>query len=509
MKKPPESPLGKRVALDADVLEGFMQGFLVPRLDNSAPIAPFHRICWQRVTSKHPKVAIAAPRGHAKSTAITFAYALAGCLFGEFSFPVIFSKTYTIAVEFLRTITMELQDNDLLSSTFGFSKLIKDSENDKIFEFENGYQFRVMAMGMDQPVRGLKWGSRRPDVMLLDDIEDDEEVLNDERREKLLNKLLQAIIPAGSPKTKYRMVGTVLHRSSALETLLKSKVWDTLRFEACDEDCSPESILWPEMYDQTMLLSIKQGYAEQGKLDKFNMEYRNSPTDRTAALFKEADLLPITPADREHLADNPYPRLVGGDFAISVKTRRDYTVFMVAVSGPQNWTYIVDVMRARLDSEGIVTTMFEMEEKHRLLTGNNPLQWFVEDGAIFKALRFSLDSEMMQRNVFLNLTPMNPGTTDKRTRSMPFRARVAARKVKFDHEAPWWPALREELLDFDRGVNDDQVDAGAWLGIGLSQLASAPSENEEDEMQRREDELFARLERRGQRIVDRNHVTGY
>lgn len=509
MTGPPQSPLGERVPLDADVLEGFLQGFLMPRLDNASPVAPFHRKCWRKVTGKSPRVAIAAPRGHAKSTAITFAYVLAGCLFGEFSFPVIFSKTYTIACEFLRTITMELQDNDLLAQTFGFVKLEKDSENDKIFVFANGYKFRVMAAGMDQPVRGLKWGSRRPDVMLLDDIEDDEEVLNDERREKLLNKLLQAILPAGSPKTKYRMVGTVLHRASALEIILKSPSWDSLRFEACDEECSPESILWPEMYDQKALLAIRQSFIEQGKLDKFNMEYRNSPTDRSAALFREADFLPITPLDRDRLAENTWARAVGGDFAISVKTRRDYTAFMVGVIAPDNWVYIVDVVRKRLDSQAIVEAMFDLEDKHRLLTGNAPLEWFVEDGAIFKALRYSLDNEMTLRNVFLNLVPMNPGTTDKRTRSQPFRSRVAARRVKFDMDADWWPSLREELLDFDRGVNDDQVDSGSWLFSGLSQVTAPASEDEEERLQRLEDEWFMRNRMKKLPPSQRNVTTGY
>jgi predicted phage terminase large subunit-like protein len=504
----PESPLGKRERLDALALEGFMSAFIVPRLDNSCESAPFHRECWAAVTSEHQKVVIAAPRGHAKSTSITFLYTLAGCLFGEFSFPVIFSKTYAIAVEFLRSIQMELEDNDTLANMFGFSHFAKESENDKIFVFKNGYQFRIMATGMDQPVRGLKWGSRRPDMIMLDDIEDDEEVLNDERREKFMDKLMSAVIPAGSPKTRYRMVGTVLHRASALERLLKSPTWHALRYEACDENITPESILWPAMYDRPALLAIRQEFTDKGKLDKFNMEYRNRPTDRSVALFREEHLLSINESDWLLLEQNHWPVVVGADFAITEKQRRDYTVFVIATVGPDHMLYVTDVIRERLDSEGVVTTMFQVEESQRLRTNDLPVQWFEEDGMIRKALGYALDLVMIAKGVFLNLCPMNPGTTDKRARAMPIMARVAARRVKFDHNASWWPQLREELLDFPRGEHDDQVDALAWIGIGLSQAAAPDSEAEDQRLQREEDAWFARHATR-HRQTDRNRITGY
>ena len=506
-KKLIQSPLGSRAKLDALALEGFMSAFIVPRLDNSCEPAPFHRECWEAVTSSSPKVVIAAPRGHAKSTSVTFAYTLAGALFGEFSFPVIFSKTYGIAVEFLRSIVMEIEDNDELARVFGFSHFDKESENDRIFVFKNGYKFRIMAAGMDQPVRGLKWGSRRPDMMMLDDIEDDEEVLNDERREKFLTKILSAVLPAGSPRTIYRMVGTVLHRASALETFLKSPTWRALRFEACDDDVTPGSILWPAMYSRENLLAIRQEFTDKGRLDKFNMEYRNKPTDRSSALFKEHHFLPITDSDWLLLEERKWPISVGGDFAISVKQRRDYTVFVVGVVGPDHMLYIIDCIRQRLDAEGIVTMMFNIEHTYRLRTGGMPLQWFEEDGSIRKALGYALDLVMKQKNLFLNLCPMNPGTTDKVTRSMPIRARVTAHMVKFDMQADWWPEMRDELLDFPRGEHDDVVDAFAWLGIGLSSAVAPPSDDE-GALQDAEDAWFNRHRKSG-RTSGRDSLTGY
>jgi len=497
----------KPIVFDAHLIEGFIKAFLIDSFDNARPTAEFHRECWEMATSHDPKVAIAAPREHAKSTAITFCYVLAALLFRQAAFAVLISKTYTIASEFVRTIKDTLLTNEKIQQHFGFKKLIKDSENDFIAEFVGGYQIRVMGAGMDQPIRGLKWGTRRPDLVMLDDVEDDEEVMSEERRDKTLNKFLSAILPAGSLKTKFRMVGTVLHVDSLLENVLNDPTWRTRRYEAHDDEF--ENILWPEMFDKERLQAIRESFLSHGKLDKYNMEYRNKPTDRSSALFREEDFLPMEESDHLAIQNADWPIGVGGDFAISVKTRRNYTVFVVGVFGPDQMLYIVDVIRERMgdqghESEGIVTRMFEIEETYRLWTKGQPLQWFEEDGAIRKALGYGLELQMKDSGVYLNLCPMNPGTTDKRTRSMTIRARMRAKMVKFDKEASWFPDFMNECLEFDRGKTDDQVDALSWLGIGITTMVTPPDDEEMDEEEFVLNRRFA-----AKRVTTRNATTGY
>jgi predicted phage terminase large subunit-like protein len=215
--------------------------------------------------------------------------------------------------------------------------------------------------------------------------------------------------------------------------------------------------------------------------------------------------------ESDHLAiqEATWPIGVGGDFAISVKTRRNYTVFVIGVLGPDGMLYVVDVIRERMgdqghESEGIVTRMFEIEETYRLWTKGMPLQWFEEDGAIRKALGYGLEMEMKATGKYLNLCPQNPGTTDKRTRSMPIRARMRAKMVKFDKEASWFPDFMNECLEFDRGKNDDQVDALAWLGLGITTMVTPP---DADEMEEEEFVLNRRFA--AKRVSQRNATTGY
>ena len=107
-------------------------------------------------------VAVAAPRGHAKSTAVTHTYGLAISLFRVSPFTIIVSDTETQAVQFLTDMKMEINDNSDLQALFGVGKFIKYTENDIIVEMDDGYQFRILAKGSEQSLRGLKWSGMRP-----------------------------------------------------------------------------------------------------------------------------------------------------------------------------------------------------------------------------------------------------------------------------------------------------------------------------------------------------------
>ena len=65
------------IVLPPQLIELFAGGFLSDMYDDPAPTPPFHRECWALYCSDHPLVAVAAPRFHAKSTALTHAFILA------------------------------------------------------------------------------------------------------------------------------------------------------------------------------------------------------------------------------------------------------------------------------------------------------------------------------------------------------------------------------------------------------------------------------------------------
>lgn len=95
-----------------EVVAGFVGSVLAPKFEDSCASPEFHMEMWDLCCSPNKFVAIAAPRGHAKSTAITLGYGLATLLFRERKFMLLVSDTESQASLFLGNIKQALQEND-------------------------------------------------------------------------------------------------------------------------------------------------------------------------------------------------------------------------------------------------------------------------------------------------------------------------------------------------------------------------------------------------------------
>ncbi len=487
--------------LSAEIIEGFSVSTLAKRYDGTTPTPEAHRQWWELCASKNKLVAIAAPRSHGKSTAITHAYCLAAVLFRERKFVVIVSDTETQAVNFLNDIKEELRNNDDLVELFGIKGFKKDTETDIIIELSDGYTFRILVRGAEQRVRGLKWNQLRPDLIVCDDLESDEQVINKDRREKFRKWFDGALLPCMARHGICRIVGTVLHLDSLLNRLLPEdsdkysvieplrtystnsrKTWTSVRYRAHDEDYS--HILWPTRWSKDSLIKERQRYLDQGIPEVYSQEFLNYPIDEATSYFKREDFveIPKFELDAIHHGDKKLVYYAAVDFAISTKERSDFTVIAVAGMDDRGIMYIVDIRKGRWDALQIVDEMFAVEKKY------SPQLFITERGAIEKAVGAILRSEMSRRGSFMNLYPMTP-TKDKQTRARSFQARLRAGGVKLDKGAMWYSEYEDELVRFPKGRHDDQVDASSWLGLVIDQVhnANTPEEDEEEyfyEMQR-------------------------
>ena len=139
--------------LTPDVIAGFSGSVLSQRYDNPQSTPDFHKEVWEMCCSQARCVAIAAPRGHSKSTCITHAYVLAEVLFRGSQFVVIGSETESQSVDFLNDIKAELLENADLRELFGVKRFLKDSQTDIIVMMSDKHQFRIVAKGSEQKLR--------------------------------------------------------------------------------------------------------------------------------------------------------------------------------------------------------------------------------------------------------------------------------------------------------------------------------------------------------------------
>jgi predicted phage terminase large subunit-like protein len=471
-----------RRTLTAEDIEGFTRFFLLDTYADPAPIPPVHRSWWQDVCSSHRRVVIAAPRSHAKSTALNHAYGLAASLFKVHPFQIKISRTYDLAVEKLRQAKEELQNNERLKTVFQLKTFERDTENDFIAVMSDGYRFRMRALGMEQAVRGLSWGTQRPSLFNGDDIEDDEQVLNLNARDKGERWVLRTLLPAGAQDSIVRIYGTILHNDSVLVRLIKNKQWMGKVYEACDADVTPKSILWPEKFSKKDLIEIKENFIAAGDLIGFNMEYRNRAIDTTSGYFRSEEFRPMKDEDRTLIDEKRLTYYASVDFGTEGK-RTNHTAMVVAGVDSNGFLYIVDVLKGRWDAKQIIDQMIATEKAW------HPQEWFVENGMIWKTMRSALEVSMREEHTFLAITSFVP-VNSKQARAKPIQARMRGRSVKFDKETGWYAGLQAEMLEFDRGECDDQVDAMALIGIGLERmstpLAAADQDDIDVELEKRE-----------------------
>jgi len=196
--------------------------------------------CAAMLTEKGTRSAIAAPRGHAKSTVMSLQNVLHAALFGYKRYILLVSDTEAQAVSFLDAIKNELETNERILADFG-EQPGKTWKTGSIL-LSNGC--RIDAVGSGQKLRGRRNYERRPDLILCDDIENDEGVRTAEQRQKTADWFWKAVCKSGDSYTDILVIGTILHHDSLLAGLLENPGFQSRKYRAVLSDAT--SPLWTD-----------------------------------------------------------------------------------------------------------------------------------------------------------------------------------------------------------------------------------------------------------------------
>ena len=214
------------------------------------------------------RVAIAAPRGHAKSTLTGFSYILHQALFQKKRNIVIVSATEDLAIRFLRDIKTECEVNKHLLWLFGAQRTSKWSE--KEIQLANGC--RIYAKGRGGQMRGLKERGTRPDLIVCDDLEDSELVRSELRRLDLEDWFNGDVLPTLEPKYgQLIFIGTILHEDSLLNRVLDNELYpdfDTHIYRAIIEDEDGRRLCGLSVLVLRILISSRRAISRVGSFQR-------------------------------------------------------------------------------------------------------------------------------------------------------------------------------------------------------------------------------------------------
>lgn len=237
------------------------------------------------------KIAIAAPRGIGK-TSIARAVVMRAILFRMVRFVVYVSNSATSAELQTENIKRDLMSNAQVKAMFGNIKKAIDNVQsiDETFSKSAwsayGNTF-VLPRGAGQQVRGLNWNNNRPDLIIIDDLENKDEIMNPDNRMKLKNWFYSDLLKTES---RYNPNGTIViyidtikHEDSLLVELLDSPEWHSLTLSICDENY--KSLDPNYMTDEEIKAEVDE-HRRLGTLDAFYMERMNIPISQEDKVFK-------------------------------------------------------------------------------------------------------------------------------------------------------------------------------------------------------------------------------
>jgi hypothetical protein len=255
-----------------------------------APSPAFHlQLLHECIKNKY--LAVASPRGSSKSTLLSFLIPIHALAFNKVRFAVIVSNTYKKASGALENIKKEIRENAKFRNDFPLV-IRRDAEGDSIFKHPDGTETRILCKGNEQigSVRGEKFGANRPDLIIVDDVEDDELVKNPERRKALQDVFDEALIPALDITSDFKVIviGTILHDDSLMAKLVSPELYPEfckLFYQARERNTDGSYIsLWPEKWSLEMLAEL-----EIIKPDVFAKEYQNDPVSGSMQVFHKED----------------------------------------------------------------------------------------------------------------------------------------------------------------------------------------------------------------------------
>lgn len=289
--------------------------------------AGFHRELSELIDTQ-ARVVCAAPREHAKSTVVTFAKVLHAIVYRLRHFIIIIRDSYDVAKLSVDDLRQELEGNEKLLEDFG--DLIGNRKWTEA-EFITANDVKVLGRGQGNKIRGLRYKQYRPDLVIVDDLEDDETVDSKTQREKLDRWLRRAVLGSIGPDGAFFMIGTVLHHDSVLMRFLRqTDVFVTRLWKAVKTDGKP---LWPSRWPLSRLAAKK---AEIGARN-FATEFMNDPANEEDQIFDLANFKRFNDDDLRGLRLNIVAAL---DPAIGLKQKNDNTALAVAGEREGNYYFL-------------------------------------------------------------------------------------------------------------------------------------------------------------------------
>lgn len=437
------------------------------------------RLCM--VAGEHENIIV--PRGFSKTTLCNGLCLRQTVIDGKL-FCVYISKSADHAETQLGNIKIELETNELLRSAYGTMVPnradVEKWQADQI-QLTNGAI--LVARGRGGQVRGLNYRARRPNFIVLDDVEDDGTVNSPTVRKATEGWFYSSVEKAGQvmegavgedwaqEPLHILNLGTLLGSECLMMTLAKDPKFVTVRFGAkLSQDPADTRMLWSFKLTYATYMKDRRRHQIVGKLAEFTRELDSSIRVSDDTLFPNKFI--YTPHLREDMAQ------VGMccDPAIGEKRDSDHATIMVVGRRKDNGLCVI------LDEWGgqgktprdIIDNYFALYRKWC------PDKCGIEAQAYQKALIFLAREEMAKVRLFFHIEAIFQGPDQSKEQRI--EGLLSPRYATgFLHHLRPFDGLEGNILDWPNGKKDYADCASMALTlIGESGMLAIPEEERDE-----------------------------
>ncbi|QOK91564.1 phage terminase large subunit [Ralstonia pseudosolanacearum] len=461
-----------------DDLEFFARTYF-PHYVKHAP-SKLHSYLFKRleqIAGTGAREAIAAPRGNAKSTIVTQIATVWRVVTGRAWYPCLIMDAFEQAAEMLEAIKAELEFNPRLANDFpahcGAGKVWRAG----VAITPSGV--KLEAFGSGKKIRGRRHGPYRPDWVVLDDVENDENVESPQQRDKLERWIDRSVLSLGSTDDVMDVVfvGTILHYDSVLARKLRHPLWSHRIFKSILEwpanmalwDQWEETLLNAPTKDEGEALALafyqdRQAEMDAGAVvlwpagqplyklmikrardghDAFDSEQQNDPSMGADAPFANSIQFWVNRLSQWvfYGACDPSLGKAGGS--------RDPSA--IGVGGLNRETGVLDVVEAQIKKrlpDRIIEDIISMHEQYRCIV------WLIEAIQFQEFLRTELVKRSAARGCPVPARPIQPGT-DKVLRIESLQPHMANGLIRLHMSQH---TLIQQFKHFPKADHDDGPD---------------------------------------------------
>lgn len=456
--EPLELSIDEAVALAAVDNEFYCTHWFPKAFRQACP--EFHKDIWENLESPARYVGLMVFRDGAKTTVLR-AFISKRVAYATSRTIVIVGKSEDAACKTLDWIRRRVAFDTRWTSAYGLKRgEIWNTDHIIIRHEVMECSIQIIAIGIGGSVRGINLDDYRPDLIVVDDPDDEESTGTPERRKKnsdlFFGGLKNTLAPeTDMPEAKMVLLQTPLHPDDLISQVAKDPEWSCVKYSLFDGEGNS---VWEARHPTHTALLSKQAYIQRNQLSIWLREKEVNVVSPEASYFKESWLgywedLPEGGLYYIGIDPTPPPK----DTAQIQKNLKLDDAVVLLIKYHKGIIYVVDYVTSKSPlPEEISTEFFKFRSRFQ------PFKVGVETVGYQRALKTHIEAEMRRKQEFTTISAVE----DKRPKPVRITQTLSEYashyKIKCHRSHS---KLIEQFTTYPQCAHDDVLDA---LAIAIS-----------------------------------------